>query len=73
VLSTCQGWRRHEGAGGADLARGFSNANFAQYNVLAGLRGRLPGVVAPDMPGYGNPLKDNANQPMLSFFPFLYY
>jgi hypothetical protein len=26
-----------------------------------------------NMPGVNNPLKDNANQPMLSFFPFLFY
>ena len=26
-----------------------------------------------NMPGYNNGLRNNANQPMLSWFPYLYY
>ncbi len=74
VKSTCQGWRRHEGTGGADLQRDFSNATFAQYNSLApDCEGGFQVWWRQNMPGVNNPLKDNANQPMLSFYPFLFY
>jgi len=74
VLSTCQGWRRHEGAAGKDLARNFSLSTFSQYNSLApDCEGGFQVWWRQNMPGVNNPLKDNANQPMLSFFPFLFY
>jgi hypothetical protein len=75
VLSTCQGWRRHEGAGGQDLARNFSRATFVQYDNLVGgdCEGGWQVWWRQNMPGYNSGLKDNANQPMLSWFPFLFY
>ena len=74
VLSTCQGWRRHEGAGGRDLERNFSLSNFSQYNNLASdCEGGFQVWWRQNMPGYNSGLKDDANQPMLSWFPFLYY
>lgn len=74
VLSTCQGWRRKEGAGGADLARNFSLSTFSQYNSLApDCQGGFQIWWRQNMPGYASGLKDNNNQPMLSFFPYLYY
>jgi len=75
VQSTCQGWRRHEAAGGTDLSRNFSNATFAQYNNLAGndCEGGFAIWWRQNMPGYNSGIKDNANQPMLSWFPYLFY
>jgi hypothetical protein len=74
VNSTCQGWRRHEGSGGQDLARGFSNATFAQYNALANdCEGGFNVWWRQNMPGYNSGIKDNAGQPMLSWFPYLFY
>ena len=74
VMSTCQGWRRHEGTGGQDLARNFSNGNFAQYNSLASdCEGGFQVWWRQNMPGFNSPIKDNAGQPMLSWFPFLFY
>ena len=35
VQSSCQGWRRHEGTSGRDLARNFSLSTFSNYNTLA--------------------------------------
>jgi hypothetical protein len=74
VTSTCQGWRRHEGAGGADLGRGFSLSTFSQYNNLApDCEGGFQVWWRQNMPGFNSGIKDNLNQPMLSWFPFLYY
>jgi hypothetical protein len=74
VKSTCQGWRRHEGTGGADLARNFSLATFAQYNTLApDCEGGFNVWWRQNMPGFNSATKDDLNQPMLSWFPYLYY
>jgi hypothetical protein len=74
VLSTCQGWRRHEGPGGSDLARGFSLATFEQYNALApDCEGGFQVWWRQNMPGYASGIADDAGQPMLSWLPFLYY
>ncbi|HET6284112.1 MAG TPA: hypothetical protein VFH73_24355 [Polyangia bacterium] len=74
VLSSCQGWRRHEGAGGADQLRGFSLSTFSQYNSLApDCEGGFQVWWRQNMPGFNSGLKDNASQPMLSWFPYLYY
>jgi hypothetical protein len=75
VLSTCQGWRRHEGSGGQDLARGFTHSTFSQYDSLAGFdcEGGFNIWWRQNMPGFGSPINDNAGQPMLSWFPYLYY
>ncbi|HXI56345.1 MAG TPA: hypothetical protein VNO55_09815 [Polyangia bacterium] len=74
VLSTCQGWRRHEGTSGRDLARNFSLSTFSQYNSLApDCEGGFQVWWRQNMPGFASGILDNASQPMLSWFPFLYY
>jgi hypothetical protein len=74
VQSTCQGWRRHEGAGGADQPRDFSLATFSQYNALApDCEGGFQVWWRQNMPGYASGIRDDAGQPMLSWLPFLYY
>jgi hypothetical protein len=74
VLSTCQGWRQQEGAGGADLARDFSLSNFEQYSTLApDCEGGWQVWWRQNMPGYQSGITDNAGQPMLSWLPYLYY
>jgi hypothetical protein len=73
VMSTCQGWRRKEN-GGQDLARAFSKANFEAYSGIApgGQSGWLIWWMQ-NMPGFNSGILDNANQPMLSFLPIMYY
>jgi hypothetical protein len=74
ILSTCQGWRRHEGDGGKDLPRAFSNATFAQYNQLVqDCEGGFQVWWRQNMPGYDSGITDNSNRPMLSFWPYLFY
>jgi hypothetical protein len=74
ILSTCQGWRRHEGNAGADLPRNFSNATFAQYNQLTqDCEGGFQVWWRQNMPGYASGILDNSNQPMLSWWPYLFY
>jgi hypothetical protein len=72
VLSTCEGYRRKEGAGGTDLARPFSNANFLPYQSLPGSDPWLVWWIQ-SMPGVGSEITDNAGQPMPSWLPFLFY
>jgi hypothetical protein len=74
VQSTCQGWRRHEGPGGADQPRDFSLATFSQYNALApDCEGGFQIWWRQNMPGYASGISDDAGQPMLSWLPYLYY
>jgi hypothetical protein len=74
ILSTCQGWRRHEGPGGSDMARSFSTATFAQYNQIANdCEGGFQLWWRQNMPGYESGIVDDANRPMLSWWPYLFY
>lgn len=75
ALSTCQGWRRHEGPGGQDLARNFSHSTFSQYDSLVGAdcEGGWQIWWRQNMPGYQSGILDNNGQPMLSWFPYLFY
>jgi hypothetical protein len=58
----------------ADLARSFSNATFAQYNALApDCGGGFQVWWMQSMPGYNSGILDNANQPILSWLPYMFY
>jgi hypothetical protein len=74
VQSTCEGYRRREGAGGADLARPFSRANFSANETLApDCQGDFLVWWMQNMPSFGSPAQDDSGQPMLSWLPYMFY
>lgn len=74
VQSTCLGWRRGEGPGGADLPRPFTSNVFRRYRRLApDCMGEWLVWWRQNVPGPDSGLLDDHGDPMLSWWPFVYY
>jgi hypothetical protein len=74
VLSTCKGYGRHAGTGGADLAELVSSAKWTGYESLApDCQGSFLVWWWQNMPGYGTAQTFTDARLMKSVWPFLYY
>ncbi len=74
VMSTIRSWRQGNGPGGEDLAEEFVVDDFAPYARLApDCMGRWMVYWRQNMPGRGNAARDGNGNPMLAWWPFLFY
>lgn len=74
VTSTCEGWRQGGGPGGSDEERPFSTDLFSAYDdLVSDCGGGWQIFWRQSMPGLGNEAKDDDGQPMLNWWPFLFY
>jgi hypothetical protein len=74
VLSTCEHFGLHDGAGGRDAAELFSRAKYARYEKLAPDCGGAWQVYwRQSFPGLANQAKDKAGQPVRNWWPYLFY
>lgn len=74
VMSTIKNWRMSNGPGGEDLAELFTVSNFKIYDSFA------PDCQGPwlvywfqNMPGLDNLARDDTDEPMMNWWPFLFY
>ncbi|EPX56787.1 LamG domain protein jellyroll fold domain protein [Cystobacter fuscus DSM 2262] len=73
-VSTCENFRMRNGPGGQDKREVFSTSKFSAYNSIApDCSGGWVMYWMQSMPGNGNLARDDAGQPMLSWWPFSFY
>ncbi|WP_428267291.1 hypothetical protein [Haliangium sp.] len=73
VMTTCRGFRLGQDQG-ADLAEPFDVSAFAEYNgPYYDCGGGFLVWWRQNMPGVDNPALDDQGQPMLNWWPFLFY
>ena len=74
ALSTCEGYGLGLGAGGADVTTSYSSARASAYEAMhSDCGGGWMIYMGQSMPGLGNQAKTVTGQPMLNWWPFLYY
>jgi hypothetical protein len=74
VTSSCEHYRLGDGPGGADATEPFTTDKFAVYNALApDCGGGWQVYWRQSFPGLGNAALDGWGQPMLNWWPFLFY
>lgn len=74
ALSTCEHFRFGDGALGADQAVPFATSKFSDYSAIAGdCMGPWLVFWMQSIPGFANRSRDLDGQPMLAWWPFLFY
>jgi len=74
VLSSCQSFGLRDGADGSDQKSIFAISKFVQYRVVArDCMGPFLVYWRQNFPGPGNLARDASGNPILSWWPYLYY